>query len=723
MKAVVFTMDAIFSLVITVVGISLLLFFQYYAQAPYSLHYSNAQAIFTNLASTSVDSVRNGSAIAKSLSNQYMGANETWPMFMGGQFSNSSNPIGPLYPILAYSFNPANTITTGIVAGYGNIYFAANSILYAVNATTNRTAWTTNTVSNVVSSPALYYGTIFYANATNLTAANANTNSILWTTNSIKSVSLTTPLLVYDNLVFFGSSDNKINAFFANNGTNAWSKSIGAVPVSIAIAGGSLAIKTSTNVVYVAAYSGALAPVPVTSVTYSSGIAPTTPAYGANALYMGNGATANAMYTNGTVVPGFPLGEASTISGVATYKNYTAYQTGSTVTIISPTGGTGWLASVPSYFGVNVVNATPLISGSMVYTLWTNGLAAENLTSGSLQWFARVSGAPSYSYMTLAYGRIYIEVNNRIYAYGSCYSPVHATLLYAVATMSYNGQGGCETALLNSVYPSANYTLFANSPSTNTIEAASFNGAKGYSIARNLGVLNTSYMSVSFWVNISAYDPSGDRLVNYGDNGGCLAPTTDCGWFVYLGSTGAIQFAIMANGMETNANGPTLSLNKWYMITGTYNGTSVDVYVNANTPSTTSFTGAISPASTNINLTIGAGRPSDSRYFTGNIANVQLYSQSLGVQQIAALYRGGAAGVPVKGYGLVSWYPLAGDTNDYAGFNTGFAVGSMKFITKTYTSPAFSNAYEVSRASTLLPVLNYTSGASNTISVGIYSWG
>ncbi len=722
MKAIVFTMDAIFSLVITMVGISILLFFQFYNQSAYNLHYSNAQTIFANLASTSVDSVRNSSAIARSLSNQYMGANETWPMFMNGQFSNSSNPIGPLYPILEYTFSPGNTIMTGIVAGYGNIYFAANSILYAVNATTNRTVWTTNTISDVVSNPALYYGSIFYANATNLTAANAGTNTIVWSTNSIKSTSITTPLLVYDNLVIFGSSNNKINAYFVNNGTSAWSESIGATPVSMTIAGGSLVIKTDTNVIYVVAYSGSLPPVTLTTITFSSGILPTGMAYGANIIYLGSGTTANAILVNGTTISGFPLGEVSTVSGVATYKNYTAYQTGSTVTVVSPTGATDWLASVPSYFGANVVNATPVVSGQMVYTLWDNGIAAENLTSGSLKWFARVSGAPSYSYMTLAYGRIYIEVNNRIYAYGSCYSPVHATLLYALATMSYNGQGGCETALLNSVYPSANYTLFANSPSTNTIEAASFNGARGYMIARNMGALNTSYVSVSFWVNISAYNPSGDRLVNYGDNGGCLSPTTYCGWFSSLTSSNTIQFSIMANGMEIDANGPKLSLNKWYMITGTYNGTSVDVYVNANTPSTNSFTGVISPASTNINLTIGAGRPSDSRYFTGNMANVQIYSQPLGVQQIAALYRGGAAGVPVKGYGLVSWYPLRGDTNDYAGFNTGFAVGSMKFVTKTYASPAFSNAYEVSRASTLLPVLNYTSGVGNTISVGIYSW-
>ncbi|MDE1854777.1 MAG: PQQ-binding-like beta-propeller repeat protein [Candidatus Micrarchaeota archaeon] len=724
MKAIVFTMDSIFALVIAVVGISVLLFFQYSAQAPYSLHYSNAQAIFTNLASASVGSV-SSNPIARSLSNQYAGINETWPMFLNGPSANNSNLVGPSYPILAFTFNPGNTITTGVVAGYGNVYFAANSIFYAINATMNKVVWTTNTVSNVAITPALFSGTLYYANTTNLTAVSPNNGNIIWSTNSIKTISVTTSLLAYDNLIIFGGSNNDVYAYYANNGTQAWAKGIGAVPVSLALAGGTLVIKTSTNVVYIAVYSGTLAPTPLATITYTSGTQPTRLAYGGNTIYFGTGSTSNAMYVNGTTASGFPLGEIATISGVAVYTNYTAYQTANTVTVVSPSGTTDWLASIPIYFGANVVNATPAIGSGIVYTLWTNGLAAENLTNGKLLWFAYMPSTPSYPYMTLAYGRLYLEINNNIFVYGSCYSPPYATLLYAAAAMSLNGQGGCASALLNSVYPAANYTFFTGTPSTNTVNIAQFNGAKGYVIARNSGMLNSTYVSASFWVNVSALPATGVRLLNYGDNSTCADGGGYCGWNFYLTNTGKVIFSVM-NSNQFSANDVVpLQTKKWYMITGVDNGT-VALYINGNVPYTQAAVNTLAlPAATspNIPLTIGAGLTSDSRYFTGNIADVQIYNTTLNRQQIGALFREGVAGVPVSSTWLVAWYPLAGDANDYANFNTGFLVGSTKFIAAAYTSPAFSNAYEISRASVLLPVLNYTTGTSNTINVGIYSWG
>ena len=725
MKAIVFTMDSIFALVIAVTGISVLLFFQYSAQAPYSLHYADAQSVMSNLAATNVYSVRNSSMVAKSLSVQYAGTNETWPMFLNGPSTNSSNPFGPLYPILAYTFNPGNTITTGIVAGYGNAYFAANSILYALNATTNRTAWATNTVSNVVNTPALYGGLLFYNNATNLTAVYPATGNVLWTTNTIRTISVTTPLLAYDNLIIFGGSNNDVYAYYAGNGTQAWAKGIGSVPVAITVAGGALVIKTSTNTAYTAAFSGTLAPVPLSTTAFSAGNGPTRFAYAGNAIYFGSGSTANAMFANGTGVSGFPAGTSSTVTGAGVYQGYIVYQTGSGVVALAPSGSQYWSASVPSYFGGSIVNATPVVTSSMVYTLWANGLAGENLTTGTIDWFAEMPGVPSYPYMTLAYGKLYVEADNRVMVYGSCYSPPYATLLSAAATMFLNGQSGCGSALLNSVYPAANYTMFVNAPSTNTIDVAHFNGAKGYVVARNSGLLNNSYVAASFWINLSSIPASGIRLVNYGDNTTVCADTSGkCGWFFYLTNTGMIQFNVM-NGNQISANGIVLNTNKWYLITGETNGT-VSLYINANVPYTQTAVNTVATASytsPNIQLTIGAGLPSDTRYLTGNIANLQVYALPLSRQQISALYREGVNGVPIPDAGLRAWYPLEGDANDYANFNTGFVVGSTKFVTTTYTSPALSNAYQISRASTLIPVLNYTSGASNTINVGVYSWG
>ncbi len=721
MKGIVFTMDAIFALVITVVGVSVLLFFQYYAQTPYNLHYSNAQTIFSNLASTTVASVQNSSFIAKALVNQYAGANETSPLFLGSAYAQGSNPIGPLYPTISYVFKPGNTITTSVVAAYGNIYFAANSMLYAVNATTNATVWSTNTRSNVASTPALASGMIFYANATNLTAANADNGNILWSTNSISSVTVSSPLLVYNNQVIFGGGDNWVHAYYATNGTAYWSNYTGSIPVSMAIAGGNLAVKTSTNNIFVIVFTGGGAK-QVANNAYAIGNSPTGVAGSeGSTFYLGTGSSANATYTNGTVASGFPVGTGSTVTGAALYGNYIVYQTSAGVAALSSSGTSYWSVAVPSYFGSSITNATPAVSGSMVYTLWSNGLAGENLSTGTIYWFANTSGVTLRPRMTLAYGRLYVETSNKIVAYGACDSPPGSTLLGAVAAMYLNGQSGCGKALLNSIYPASNYTFFAGPPSTNTVLAADFNGTTAYveTGTRGFATISNSRTLVA-WVNVSSYSNGGcgqEMATGYGPTiGGGVGQYSGLG----LNANGLVSFAGNSDDYVSSLTAPK---NTWTFIAAAYqkDTSNVTVYMNGQKATGLLSGNVLDTPTSGLASYIGAW-PDGGCKFTGQIADVQVYASTLATSQVAQLYREGISGPPVSGAGLAGWWPLSGDTNDYGNYNTGFPVGGLGFVRTAYTSQALSNAYQISKASAFLPVVNYTTGASNTVAVGVYSW-
>jgi outer membrane protein assembly factor BamB len=725
MKAMIFTLDSLFSLTIAAVSISILLFFTYLAQVPYPLHYSNAHALLTNLASTSVDSVQSGSDLARAMVSQFMGANATSPQLSGGPLRNGSGPTGPLEPILAFIYTPGNTITTGVVADYGNIYFAANAILYAVNASTNRTVWTRSLGTNaIVSTPALNSGTIFYADSmNNLTALNAKNGALVWSTNTISAFGpIPTAISVYDNKVIFGGTDSggRMHAYLASNGTSLWAASTVGVPGSVVVLkGGNMEVKTSSNSIATVVQAATTANL-LTGASYSVQNGPTNLAGSGSRIYFGTGTSANAIYANGTVVSGFPIATSSSMSGVAVYKNYVVYQTSNTVVAVSPSGSTYWsIAALPS-FGSAIATAAPLITSTMVYTLWSSGMAGQNLTTGAFQWFVHMPKVTILPYLTLAYGRIYVVANNRVFAYGSCPVPMHSSLLAAASTLYFNSQPGCGSALLNSIYPMANYTIFAANASSQTARAASFGGVNSYISAKNSGQLNTSYVTVSFWMNETSYNVNGVRPLNYGSNGACAAPNTYCGWFFNQQADGTMQFSAM-NANQFTANGPILSLNKWYMVTGIFNGSKVSLYINGGSPYTATMSGVIGITSPNVNLTIGIGGPVDTKYFTGNLANVQIYNKPLSQQQVSQLYLRGAQGVPLKDMGLVAWYPLAGDTNDYVSYNTGFPF-NMKFVNKKYISPAFSSTYDVVKSSTLMPLLNYTSGTTNTILVGVYSW-
>ena len=288
--------------------------------------------------------------------------------------------------------------------------------------------------------------------------------------------------------------------------------------------------------------------------------------------------------------------------------------------------------------------------------------------------------------------------------------------------MYFNSRTGCSTALLNTVYPPLNYSIFTGNATVRNIQSASFNGVSSYIDAKNTGALNTSYVGVSFWINISAYPSGSTRLINYGDNGGCLGSVKYCGWFFNISNLGMLQFSVMNVG-QTIVNALVLNTNTWYFVAGAYNGTNVTLYVNGGTPYTAPRVGVIGSTSPNINLTIGRGRPCcDNNYLTGNIANVQIYSSPISELQVSQLYLDGIGGVPLKNSGLVAWYPLGGDTNDYSGFDVGYG-NAVKFVTQKYIPPGLKNAYDIAKAGTILPIANFSNGVTNTMQVGVYSWG
>ncbi len=68
------------------------------------------------------------------------------------------------------------------------------------------------------------------------------------------------------------------------------------------------------------------------------------------------------------------------------------------------------------------------------------------------------------------------------------------------------------------------------------------------------------------------------------------------------------------------------------------------------------------------NLTIGASEsPSLGSFFNGSISNVQIYNTALSNAQVQQLYSEGLSGAPLPNTGLVAWWPLNGNANDFSG--------------------------------------------------------
>ncbi|MGC8671449.1 MAG: LamG domain-containing protein [Candidatus Micrarchaeia archaeon] len=140
-------------------------------------------------------------------------------------------------------------------------------------------------------------------------------------------------------------------------------------------------------------------------------------------------------------------------------------------------------------------------------------------------------------------------------------------------------------------------------------------------------------------------------------------------------------------------NSPTsLTNGNWNFVVGRYNGSGEDIFLNGALVASNTLTGNLNPGyAADTHLWIGyVGKYTPPLYFNGSLANMQIYNVSLSQSEIQALYREGIGGSPTNLQGLVAWWPLNGNANDYSGDDNNGAPTNVMFVNnwwQGYTPP------------------------------------
>lgn len=119
-----------------------------------------------------------------------------------------------------------------------------------------------------------------------------------------------------------------------------------------------------------------------------------------------------------------------------------------------------------------------------------------------------------------------------------------------------------------------------------------------------------------------------------------------------------------------NTSAGTIKTGKWYLVSATWSsGNGESIYINGVKMPISYIVG--NSLSTGTLGTPGTGDIANNQgnggYFDGFIANEQIYNSSLSGYQIEEQYKQGINDMPVNGSGLVAWYPLSSNANDYSG--------------------------------------------------------
>ena len=148
-----------------------------------------------------------------------------------------------------------------------------------------------------------------------------------------------------------------------------------------------------------------------------------------------------------------------------------------------------------------------------------------------------------------------------------------------------------------------------------------------------------------------------------------------CGWASYSITEGS-SGSNMCGGTYTGLTcGPQIPLDTWIFVTFTYNGTNSFIYENGTVQASAS-TPVLSYKLYPFNIGSSLGYHS----WYGMISNVQVYNNVLSAADIQKLYSEGLGGAPLPNAGLVGWWPLDGNANDYSGYNNNGVAVNVKWV-------------------------------------------
>lgn len=213
--------------------------------------------------------------------------------------------------------------------------------------------------------------------------------------------------------------------------------------------------------------------------------------------------------------------------------------------------------------------------------------------------------------------------------------------------------------------------------------AYNFNGTNSaITVPNNAAVKPTGQMSVSFWVKPANLLVNQRYIASTGTSGGYAVYVTPSSTADICGASN-LCFGAFIRGSYQTVSLPisNLSLGTWKLITATYDGASMKLYVNAGTPASALANGVLTEGTgvVCIGAASSTGTSCDSNYTNGVLDDVRIYNRALTSSEVAAQYNAYNSQVQVSNLqsGLVADYPFNGNTRDmtpYADNGTGTSL-------------------------------------------------
>jgi hypothetical protein len=718
-KGFIFTIDAVFSLIILGIAISALLYFFYENNLTSQNSYISTSTAITSSLFYKMGNLKNVMLATAMINSQIQ--NSTWPEYGGNEnLSSSTNGYGPSLPLILFTFHTNTPINQEPSVNDGMLVFTTQgpgSILYDLNSTTGNIIFEVPAPSgNFIGTPLIYNNNIYIASNNGYIYAYSSNGILLWQQN----IGATGDMVLAMENNYINANMTLINPLTGE----IIAKPVGGAPslfsngefIQYNLTSPSSGLWEGT----LGSFSQFANQITLTwkisnTPTEATTIPLNPPAEEGNILETTFGNIFYIYNIGGKFITSGSL-DNNIVGGISIYNNQSFIQTLNSIYSITPSGAILFKITLPTN-----LNVTPTSTPNYIYTI-ENGTTLVALTnSGNIAWKASFRGTPTNSYIRdipIAYGNAYISIGKNLYAIGEPKTSPQSSLLQTLAYLYLNNYGGYADALENATLALANSSsaIFINNIYAPDFSDAYFDGYNTYAKVSYFQQANpTNNMTIAFWINPSNIQNANPALITTGpftSDSYELSLNTAGG--SYQSSTLNFSYVDPSNVRHTINSGFSIPSNSFSFIALTFGNGRFNWYYNGTLK--TNYTNMNSIAILNNTLEIGGN--SNLFLYNGIILNLQIYNKTLSSNQIYKLYRNAFASAPISN-SIEGWWPLQGDTNDYSRFHFAYPY-NISYINTTFIPPKLSNAYMIGKSS--IPLSINIKGVNKIINVGVVEW-
>ncbi len=159
-----------------------------------------------------------------------------------------------------------------------------------------------------------------------------------------------------------------------------------------------------------------------------------------------------------------------------------------------------------------------------------------------------------------------------------------------------------------------------------------------YMTVPDITSLSPSNITVDGWFRMTQIPASGNFYTLASKYGGDFR-----GWILRYRSDQTASFEVYRPSTGGAASSVTIPLNTWTHITGSYDGSTVKVYINGVLSGSGTFAGGYTPST--IPMQLGKASWTNGEYSYAHTDEFQIYNRTLSASEIGAIYNAGSAGV------------------------------------------------------------------------------